>query len=482
MSLARNTAYNLLGSLVPLAASFVTVPIYLRVIGLERYGLLAICWVLLGYMEVLEFGLGTATAQRIALRKSKSPESRSEIACASLILALAVGCTGALVLFAAAPSVVGWTMDARSAFTRELTHSILWLSLLVPLTTCYSVLSGALQGREEFLRLNLINGSANAALAVAPLGAALFFGPELPVLIVALIIVRAVAVAALLFASQKAVPLDRPRTPSRQTFKSLVTFGGWVTGEGFLAPILLSAEKLALGWLRTATAVSFYMIPFNILSRLLMLPQSFAAALIPDFARMDASEADQAARAAFRNLELLVTPLSLLAVLALKPFLIVWIGSTLAAVCTPVGIVLITGFWFNSFTHVSYARLIGTGRPDLVVKLVLVQLPPYLALLYIAIDIGGLIGAALVWSLRGSLELVLFLAATRQLALLADLILPVVLLMSAAGFAFWGPISSLAVSLVLTMLVIFAIIRSSRLSPYRGLLEFARPPRLKKSH
>ena len=48
MSIARNTAYNLIGSAIPLAASLITVPIYLRVIGLERYGLLAMGWVVPG--------------------------------------------------------------------------------------------------------------------------------------------------------------------------------------------------------------------------------------------------------------------------------------------------------------------------------------------------------------------------------------------------------------------------------------------------
>src|SRR6185437_12684440 len=88
MTLARNTVYNLVGSAIPLATSLVTVPIYLRVIGLERYGLLAICWVVLGYMEVFEFGLGTATAQRVALLKDGGRETRSEAVWASLLLSL----------------------------------------------------------------------------------------------------------------------------------------------------------------------------------------------------------------------------------------------------------------------------------------------------------------------------------------------------------------------------------------------------------
>ncbi|HEU5067970.1 MAG TPA: oligosaccharide flippase family protein [Sphingomicrobium sp.] len=440
MSIARNTAYNLIGSAIPLAASLITVPIYLRVIGLERYGLLAICWVVLGYMEVFEFGLGTATAQRLAALKDSGDEIRSEIVWGSLTISVILGTVGALLLVALAPAVLHVGMGDRSAFAQEIAQSVIWLSLLVPLTTCYSALSGALQGREEFLRLNLISGSGGALLAVLPLLAAIFIGPQLPVLIVALILVRLIGVASAFIVCRNAVPLGPPKFPSLELLKPLLNFGGWVTGESLVAPILLSAEKLALGWLKTAAAVSLYMIPFNILSRLLMLPQSLAAALIPRLASATSERADQTSRDALRNLDLVTTPLALLAIVTLKPFLIVWIGPTLAAACAPVGILLITGFWFNSCSHVPYARLIGGGRPDLVVKLTLAQFAPYLALLYFAIEHGGVIGAAAAWTLRSIAELLLFLAATRQLRRSSETIaLSALFVIAACAIAYLAP-------------------------------------------
>ena len=64
-ALSRNLVVNIVGLTIPLVTSFVTVPIYIHTIGAARYGVVALTWILLGYLGALDFGLSSASADAL---------------------------------------------------------------------------------------------------------------------------------------------------------------------------------------------------------------------------------------------------------------------------------------------------------------------------------------------------------------------------------------------------------------------------------
>jgi O-antigen/teichoic acid export membrane protein len=55
--LARNTLFNLIGQGLPLVVAVVTIPFIIQGLGIDRFGLLSLAWVVLGYFAIFDSGL-----------------------------------------------------------------------------------------------------------------------------------------------------------------------------------------------------------------------------------------------------------------------------------------------------------------------------------------------------------------------------------------------------------------------------------------
>jgi O-antigen/teichoic acid export membrane protein len=404
MSVARHTIYNLIGSVVPLAVSLVTVPLYLEVIGLERYGMLAIFWTLLGFLGFLSLGMGPAVTQRLATMAGASDRERSQLVWTAFVVNLAMALVGSLLVLGLAHLYFDRMSSTPAGLRAEVEAAIPWLAVALPVSLAGGVLAGALQGRQRFGILNIINSISAVGIALAPLATAYFVGPSLPGLAIATVGVNLLILAMLAVASTEAVPLLKPARPSAPLIRSLATYGGWMTGTTLLSPVVTMVDRFLIGALLGPAAVSAYVIPYNLVSRVILLPSSLGSATLPRFAGADRAEEQRLQSVTIKSLIALLTPISVVAIAALAPFLRFWIGSALAATATPIGVVLVAGFWMHGVAYVSSTIVMGRGRPDLLMKLLIAYLIPYLALLYLLTEAMGPIGAAIAWCFKAACD------------------------------------------------------------------------------
>src|ERR1700728_2283876 len=98
-AVAKHTLYNVLGQVLPLGLGLVTIPLYLRLIGAERFGVLSIAWLLLGYFGLFDLGLGFATSFRMAALNEARPADRARTFWTALAVNLGMGAVGGVVLW-----------------------------------------------------------------------------------------------------------------------------------------------------------------------------------------------------------------------------------------------------------------------------------------------------------------------------------------------------------------------------------------------
>ncbi len=394
-------------------AGIASIPIYLRLIGNDRYGVLAIVWLFLGYFGLFDPGLTRAALYHIArLVREEDAAEREGVFWTALLVNMGFGILGGAVLYLVARPFFMSTFKMPESMRHEVIQSLPWLAASIPVSIFTAILGGALQARERFAKYNVIY-AFNALLAqLVPLGVAYWHGPDLNWLIPAVILSRMVGTVPSFLALRTALPLGAGGRFDKKMLKPLFSYGGWVTVSNLINPILGSMDRMLIGSILSAEAVAFYTVPFNLVSRFSVLPGALATSLSPRLSRGELGERARLAGEAVMTLCAVMTPLILLSIGALPIFMKFWVGQAFADHAAPVGIALLVGVWVNSLAYIPAAHLGSINRPDLPAKFHAYELLPFLLVLWGGLHFFGLLGAAWAWTLRVAIDaILLFLIA-----------------------------------------------------------------------
>lgn len=404
MSIGRNSIYNIFGSVVPLILALVTIPLYLNAVGTERYGALAVAWLILGYFGLFDLGLGRATSQRIAALINSSAEHRARVFWTAVLVNMGMGIVGGAILYFCAIYFFTHKFNAENWLRSEILEAIPYLSLAVPIATLTGVANGALQGREKFLDVNIITIIGTCLFQLLPLIIAYLCGPVLKWLIMAAILARIIGF--LIFYVRVHHHILEGFKPSfdNKEWLSLLKFGGWVSLSSIIGPLMVIADRFMIGALITAAAVTIYVIPFDIVQRISVLPRALTASLFPKMSMLDSDQSIALSDRSVRIINIFISPIILGLIYLIAPLLSLWIGAEIATKAGSIALILLLGWWVNSFAIIPYSRLQAEGRPDLVAKTHLIELPFYTVSLYYALSEFGLLGAAAAFSTRTAID------------------------------------------------------------------------------
>lgn len=407
MSVKRHTGYNLVGAAIPIALSLVTIPIYLKLVGVERYGVLSIAWLLLGYFGLFDLGLGRAVSFRIAALRDAAAQERADTFWAALLVNLIMGFVGAAVLWLAAGLFFGEGLKVSEALRNEVSAAVPLLALSLPVATATGVLTGALQGRERFLEINLVSVLSTALFQLLPLLVAWRIGPNLGLLLASALTARLLGGVALALLCRREVTRGCERRLRQGEVPALLKYGGWVSLTSMVGPFLVFVDRFVIGFVLGAAPVAIYSVAVQLARQITVVPIAMTTALFPRMSAADDNDRDATSKRTTIAMASLLSLPVLCAIVAIQPFMDLWVGGDMASKAAPVGRILLIAFWLNAFAMIAYTKLQASGRPDLVTKMLLVEIPLYLAALYLGLHFLGLPGSALAFAARCGLDYVL---------------------------------------------------------------------------
>lgn len=410
LSIRKNIIWNLLGNILPLGVGLFIFPLIISAYGTERFGLLALAWSLVGYFSLFDMGLSRALTQMVAERLSQQVDHAEvvEMIRTSFRVMFLLGLIGGIVLWLIVPWLVTDMLKVSSALKHETIQAFSVLAFSIPLVVHTSALRGVLDALQLFKQASMIRILLGVGTFIGPYIASLF-GASLIHAVYSLLIVRIISWMMHIYAVHNTALLKNKSLPYHvKWLQPLFTFGSWMTVSNIVGPLMVYLDRFVIAALISASAVAYYVAPYEVVTKMWAVPAAISGVLFPLFAKE--WQANPLSSAKFLNqgvtyvLIFLYPPILLLSLFA-HEWLLIWLNPEFSQNGAVIVGWLAAGVLVNSVAQIIFAKVQGAGRADWTAKLHMIEVVPYLILLWFALKYFGIAGAAMVWFLRATFDM-----------------------------------------------------------------------------
>jgi O-antigen/teichoic acid export membrane protein len=397
--IAKNSIFNLLGQVLPMLVGLLTIPLIVRGLGTDGYGILSIAYMVLGYFGIFDLGLSRATVKFVAENLSPDKVHKvPQLVWTSLALLVGLGVVGGALASIFVPISVTHWFKMPASFVGEARTSLFILCASMPVMLGNNALRGVLEAAQRFDLVNYVKVPSSVAFYLV---AALVipFGVHVPGIVALMVFVRVVSIFAYLLLCFHVFPGLRAHfSLSRASIRPLASFGGWVMISNITSPIFAYLERFMIATFLSVSALAFYSAPYELVGKMLIVPMSVVPSLFPYFSYHGSSRCSEVSEVTSRTMKYLLlalTPAAAIFIFFAKDILQIWLGPEFADHSTRVLQLTTLMIFINAFATIPYTSVQALGRPDLKAILDLCVLPVYAFISWQFMQHWGINGAAL---------------------------------------------------------------------------------------
>lgn len=417
--LVRNTGLNLIGQAGPLVIAIFAIPILIKALGVDRFGVLTLAWVVIGYFCLFDFGMGRALTKFVAERLgTRQEQGLPALVWTSLFIMFVFGMVGTVVMSVLSPWLVRRALNIPVGLHAETLYAFYLLAFCIPVVITTAGIRGILEAKQRFGFINVMSITMGAFTFLAPL-LVILFSKDLLSIIAALAAGRFFVLVLHLIFCFYAMPTLRKRIAfDHSVVAPLLRFGGWITVINIVSPFMAYLDRFLVAALVSVAAVAYYVTPHSVVSKLLVVPVAIAGVLFPAFATSFVQDQKRTVllfARAVKYVFMATFPIALFIVIFAKQVLDLWLSIEFAEHGTLVLQLLTIGFFFNCLAQIPFALIQSAGRPSLTAKVQLIELPFYLVAVWSMTRSFGIEGTAIAWSVRAIVDALILFRVTRHL-------------------------------------------------------------------
>jgi len=406
----KNIAWNLCGLGVPLIIAVLTIPSLIKMIGLERFGLLSLAWGMIGLAGLFDLGIGRATTQMVARFRGLNKLAQIPVVVkTATVISCCAGLVGSVILCLVVLADLQTAIKYSEGLNYEVTMAAYLLAVAIPIQSVSSMFRGVNEAFENFREISVVRMGLGAATFLGPFIVA-FFSTNLIPLVSTLLCSRIIALFCFSKYAKRCVSKEMigervgvPVQVSPVIAKQLLLSGGWVTVSNVIYTLMMQADRIIIGVVISASAISSYTIPYEMVTQSFILVGAITTVFFPNLIIIINDKSDNVMNVFFRWLLLVIIIMALASVLIATciPYILpMWLDSSVSKSTVLVGQILCISLVPYSVGSMYLALIHAYKRFDITAKAHLYEAPLFVILMYYMIVYYGLEGAAFTWVFR----------------------------------------------------------------------------------
>lgn len=403
MRLERNLLVGLANSSWSALISLAVVPLYLKYLGIESYGLIGFYATTQALFQLLDMGMAPTINREVA-RCSASGDMREA---RNLLHSLAViyWCVAVAILilvFALAPVISQYWLQSKTLSPNTILHAVILMGVVVAARWPVGLYQGALMGAQR----QAVSGGINIGMVtLGNLGAVAVLAlvsPTIEAFFIWQAVVGLVYAEVMRRAARRVLGVEKSQKFDWHSLKRVWRFSVGMSVVALSGIIFTQIDKILLSKLLGLAEFGQYMLATLLVSGLYVLVTPFFNVAYPRFSALVASghiaQLKDFYRLCTRILATVLFPLAMLLVLCAEDLVMIWTGNVLiAAGVAPVIALLAIGSALHGIMYLPYALQLAYGKtrlPIVITLTLIVLLVPLIVLLTLSF---GAKGAAVAW-------------------------------------------------------------------------------------
>jgi O-antigen/teichoic acid export membrane protein len=405
VSLRKNVIANYLGQGWVALMGLAFIPIYIKYLGIEAYGLIGIFALLQAWLSLLDVGM-TPTLSREMARftgGTHTAQSIRDLLRSIEIIAFGIAILISVGIWTASDWLASDWLKVEKLSTDTIAQAFTIMGLITALRFVENIYRSSIIGLQKQVTLNVINSVMATLRGLGAVGILILVSPSIEAFFLWQGCISILTIGLFIYIVYNALPTAKQHGKfSLSALQSIWRFAGGMLGITFLSLLLTQVDKILLSKLLTLEAFGYYSLASIVAGALYTLANPIAQAFFPRFseliARNDQAELVYNYHKGSQLVTVFMGSAAIILIFFAEPILHLWTKNTVLAQHSALLLSLLAlGNLLNGLMWIPYQVQLAYGWTSLAIKINIISVAVIIpAILWVTPRFGAE-GAAGIW-------------------------------------------------------------------------------------